>query len=110
MGIKIQDEDEAIEDTMLLIENQINFTKSDLGRIVDRIQGESAGAIQMVGGATEAIGGSAIFTGTSWTSVGIPVGLVSGYMAIDGTSNITELPSNVTKVYARPKNIARAKA
>ncbi len=95
MGIKIQNEDEAIENTLLLIENQINFAKSELGGVVGRIQSVGAGTIQAISGVTEAMTGAAIFTGTSWTGVGIPVGLAGGYMAIDGASNATGGASKV---------------
>ena len=88
------------EEAMLAALNNLDvaleYINSDLFNFECRLRSAATGTVQVVGGITEAGTGAALFTGTSWTGIGIPVGLAGGYMAIDGASNVT---GGASKVY-----------
>ena len=56
--------------------------------IYTRVVEPAKGTLQVVGGVTESITGAGLVAGTSWTGVGIPIGVAGGYMAVDGSSNV----------------------
>lgn len=87
---KYKDDEVMLEYNLSALDNILDYANGwgqGVELVKDRARGAITGAIQFVGGVTEAGTGAAIFTGTSWTGVGIPIGLAGGYMAIDGASN-----------------------
>ena len=76
-----------------IFNKKIEFMNSDVGKLIEeydfRAEKFSSGLLQAFGGFTEAGTGYTIAAGTSWTGIGIPIGVGGVYIAEDGISNFT---------------------
>lgn len=87
---KYKDDEVMLEYHISALENILDYANGygqNVESFKERLRGVTSGTLQAIGGVTEAGTGAVIFAGTSWTGIGIPIGVAGGYMAVDGGSN-----------------------
>lgn len=89
---KYKDDEVMLEYYLSALDNVLDYANGygqNVEFVKEKLRGVTSGTLQIVGGVTEVEAGGVIFLGTTWSGVGIPIGIAGGYMAVDGVSNVT---------------------